>query len=110
VDPRVRTEAAGIIAESIANGQMAADDRTYLANVVATSTGVAPAEAESRVDAAVAAAKSAVDTARSAASKTSLFLALSLLVGAFISCVAAALGGKERDDDEVRLASRVQVS
>jgi hypothetical protein len=102
----MRAEAGRIIAESLAAGQVAPDDRTYLAGIVASSTGVAPAEAETRVDAAIADAKSAADTARKAAATTSIFLALSLLVGAFISCVAAAIGGKERDDDEVRLAAR----
>jgi len=38
-----------------------------------------------------------IDLARKAAAETSIYLALSLLVGAFIASVAAALGGHERD-------------
>ncbi|HVY20000.1 MAG TPA: hypothetical protein VHA70_07940 [Bauldia sp.] len=100
----VRAEAGRILAQSIAAGQISADDRTYLASLVASSTGVPQADAEARVDAAVNDAKNAADTARSAAAKASLFLAISLLVGAFIACVAGALGGRERDEDEVRLS------
>jgi hypothetical protein len=38
-----------------------------------------------------------LDLARKAAAETSIYLALSLLVGAFIASVAAALGGHQRD-------------
>jgi len=42
---------------------------------------------------------SAVDTdlARKAAAETAIYLALSLLVGAFVASVAAAVGGRQRD-------------
>jgi hypothetical protein len=106
-DAGVRAEAGRILAESLAAGQIAPDDRTYLAGVVANSAGITPAEAETRVDAAVNDAKTAADTARGAAAKVSIFLALSLALGAFISCVAAALGGKLRDEDEARLVAIV---
>lgn len=109
----VRAEGGRILLQSLAAGQISPDDRTYLAGLVAEQAGIPQAEAEQRVDAAMtdaqaaaAKAKEAADAARSAAAKASLFLALSLLVGAFIACVAAALGGRERDETEVRLAAR----
>jgi hypothetical protein len=109
----VRAEGGRILLQSLAAGQIAPEDRTYLAGLVAEQTGIPQAEAEQRVDsamtdaqAAATKAKEAADAARSAAAKASLFLALSLLVGAFIACVAAALGGKERDDMETVLAGR----
>ena len=40
----------------------------------------------------------AAEQARKAAAAFSVFTALSLLVGAFIACVAGALGGYHRDD------------
>lgn len=50
------------------------------------------------LDAATAGASaSAAQAARSAAATGSLLAALSMLVGAFIACVAAALGGQHRD-------------
>jgi hypothetical protein len=42
-------------------------------------------------------AAQAADAARKAASYLSIFMALSMLVGAFIACAAAALGGQQRD-------------
>jgi hypothetical protein len=61
-------------------------------------------DAQKRVDAAIAQAKAAevkarqaADAARKAASETSIYTALSMLVGAFIACIAAALGGQRRD-------------
>jgi hypothetical protein len=88
-------------------GQLSADDRTYLAQLVAARTGLSTTDAEARVDAvmkqvqdATAKAKDAADAARKAAAAASLLFALSLLVGAFIASVAAALGGRERDEAE----------
>ena len=43
-------------------------------------------------------AKVAADAARKAAAQASIYLALSLLVGAFIASVSAALGGRLRDE------------
>ena len=41
--------------------------------------------------------KAEADEARKAAAEASLYLALSLLIGAFIASVAAAVGGQQRD-------------
>jgi hypothetical protein len=48
----------------------------------------------------------ASDTARKASATFALVAALSLAIGAFIASAAAALGGKQRDDDEVVYLSR----
>lgn len=102
-DPRV--EAAHIIANGIANGNVPDADRAYLAELVAAQTGVPPAEAQRRVDDFVAAAmdaankaRAAADAARKAAAEASIFTALSMLIGAFIASIAAALGGRLRDE------------
>jgi hypothetical protein len=100
-----KVEAAHIIANAISTGTMPDADRTYLAELVAERTGVSQAEAQRRVDDFVAAAleaqakvKAEADRARKAAADASIYLALSLLVGAFIASVAAALGGRLRDE------------
>lgn len=49
------------------------------------------------VQADVAATEAGVDAARRAASEASLYTGLSMLIGAFIACTAAALGGRRRD-------------
>jgi ABC-type transport system involved in cytochrome bd biosynthesis fused ATPase/permease subunit len=85
-------------------GDIPAADRTYLAQLVSAQAGVSESEAQRRVDNAIAQAKTAeaqareaADAARKAAELSSLCTALSMVVGAFIACVAAALGGRLRD-------------
>jgi hypothetical protein len=99
-----RAEAARILANGVATGDVPTTDRAYLAELVASRTGVSAEEAQKRVDNAIAQAKAAdlkarelADRARKAAAETSIFTALSMLVGAFIACIAAAVGGQRRD-------------
>jgi len=99
-----RAEAARILANGVEAGDVPTTDRAYLAELVASRTGVSAEEAQKRVDNAIAQAKAAdvkaraaADKARKAAAETSIFTALSMLVGAFIACIAAALGGQRRD-------------
>jgi hypothetical protein len=104
----LRQETMRILATSIKNGSLAADDRAYLANRIAARTGLDQAAAEKRVDdvyargaaaaaKAKAAAKEAADTARKAAAGTALWLTVALLIGAFVASWCATLGGKLRD-------------
>jgi hypothetical protein len=88
----------------IANGDISSTDRSYLADLVTARTGVAKDEAQRRVDRAITAEKAAAakarevaDKARKAAANLAIFMALSMIVGAFIACVAASIGGQERD-------------
>jgi hypothetical protein len=99
-----RAEAARILANGIASGDVPSADRTYLAGLVAARTGISQEDAQKRVDTTIAQAKAAeakarqaADTARKAAAQASIYTALSMLVGAFIACIAAALGGQRRD-------------
>jgi hypothetical protein len=43
-------------------------------------------------------ARQAADAARKGGAYASFFAALSMLIGAFIACVASALGGRQRDE------------
>lgn len=87
-------QAARILARE---GGANADDRAYVANVVAAQTGISRADAEQRVDTAVTSVRQSVDKARKTASAISFFTALSMLIGAFIASAAAAFGGSYRD-------------
>ena len=102
--PEVRAEAMRILAKGLGDGEITPADRTYLAELVAARTGVSPEEAGQRIDSAIAGlkalevkARETADAARKAASAASIFTALSMLIGAFIASVAAALGGAQRD-------------
>jgi hypothetical protein len=72
-------------------------DRTALADLVA-SAGVPAAEAQQRADAAIAAAQQRAEATRKSAAGTAIFTAIAMLIGAFIACVSAALGGRRRDE------------
>jgi hypothetical protein len=102
-------QATRVLTTSIANGAISADDKSYLASLIAARTGLTQADSQKRVDdtwAAVQSAKAkaqeAAEKARKAAATTALFAALSLIIGAFIAAVSAILGGKLRDEDEDR--------
>jgi hypothetical protein len=99
-----RAEATRILARSLTSGDVAAADRIYLAQLVAARTGVSDTDAQKRVDDTIAQvqadetkARQAADTARKASSAASIFTALAMVIGAFIACAAAALGGQLRD-------------
>jgi hypothetical protein len=100
-----RAETAHIAANAFANGSISAADRAYLTEQVSARTGASQTDAQARVDNFVASIteaqaklKTEADSARKAAAEASIYLALSLLIGAFIASVAAALGGRIRDE------------
>ena len=108
-DAAAAAQASRILLASVAAGKISDEDKAYIGALVAARTGLSPADATARVDAALAQvdaakakAKEAADTARKAGATFALLGALSLLIGAFIAAVAASLGGKQRDEDEVR--------
>lgn len=98
-------ELAAIFRNSMTATEFPAADREYVARVVAAQTGIPQEEALARVDATAAKAaelkaqaKDKAEKARKASAAFSIFTALSMMVGAFIAAVAAALGGVHRDD------------
>jgi len=102
--PDVRAESTRILANQTRIGDLSAPDKTYLAQLVATRTGLSREDAENRVvevsarmQAADVKTRQAADAARKAGAYFSIFTAVSMLIGAFIACVAAALGGQQRD-------------
>ena len=105
-------QASRIVVQAAAAGEMSEPDRTYLSQLVAARAGLSEPDAKARVDEvlkriedAKVQAQEAADSARKAGATFALVTALSLIIGAFIASAAALLGGKQRDDDEYRLAS-----
>ena len=90
-------EATRILGHALTAGQMPPADRTYLAQLVAARSGLSQEQAQQRVDAVVTQAREAADAARKAGAMASIYIALSMLIGAFIAGVAAAMGGRVRD-------------
>jgi hypothetical protein len=105
ISPERYGEVSRTLHGAVASGSLSPEDRTYLSRLVAARSGIPAEEAQTRVENAYAEmqaaeerAKKEADEARAAAAKLSLFTALSMFVGAFIACVAAAMGGRLRDE------------
>lgn len=116
-DENVRTEVSTVFLHSLATGEFSAEDRQYIASVIAANTGLSQSQAESRVSevfanaqeaaaAAENAAREAADVAREAASTTALWMFISLLCGAFFASLMATFGGRQRDSDVYHIESR----
>jgi hypothetical protein len=91
-------EARSILAHAAAQADTVSDsDRAYLAQLVATQTGASQSDAEKRVTDVLNQAKAEADQARKAAASISIWLTISMFVGAFAAALAAIEGGQLRD-------------
>ena len=100
-------QASRILATGLTAGDVSADDRSYLAQMVSARTGISQDDAKKRVDdviarekAGVVKAKQEADAARKAAAEFAIFTALAMLIGAFVASAAAAFGGGLRDEHQ----------
>jgi hypothetical protein len=100
-----RAETARILAKGLPTGDVSAADRNYVSQLIAARSGISQSDAQKRLDEVIAQlliaqtkAQQAADAAHKAAAAAAICTALSMLIGAFIACVAAALGGHERDE------------
>jgi hypothetical protein len=103
-DLATRAELGRMFAPAMRDGRLAPADRAYAARIVAARIGMSQADAEHRVDEIAAQAKiagdearAAADAARRAAAYFSLWVFVSMLLGAFCASYAATLGGRRRD-------------
>ena len=107
-DDAARGTVTRIFVRTLSDGQLAAEDRTYLAQLVAQRTNLTQADAERRVDEVYARTQKAVADAKLAANKpltpppkslpwTALWMFVALLAGAFFASFAATFGGRRRD-------------
>src|SRR5689334_9085958 len=92
--PDKAPEVASIFANAMKDGELGAQDKQYLAQLVAKRTGVSTAEAQQRVEAAFTEVKEAADDARKASAWLALWLVVSLFVGAFVASYSATMGGR----------------
>ncbi len=107
-DAALRSEVSKILVTDLRAGQLAPEDRNYLAQLIARRTGLSQADAQRRVDDIYAraskasndvqaAAKQAAESARKAAAHSALWMFVALLLGAFVASWAATFGGRQRD-------------
>jgi hypothetical protein len=102
-------EGGRILSRALYNGDLPAGDKTYLAQLVASRTGMSQPDAEKRVadvfdqaqkakQQAADKAKEAADAARKTGVGVALWAFISLLVGAFSASYMATVGGRQRDE------------
>jgi hypothetical protein len=105
-DAAFRSEAGRLLSSVIRNRELTAADRTYLAGQLSSRYGIPQAEAEKRVDTAVTSARDAeiktreaADKARRAAVLAGFLAAASLLISCAAAVGAAAMGGRDQDNN-----------
>jgi hypothetical protein len=96
-DAQLRAETAGIFTHALEQKNLSAADQTYLADLVATRTGLSAAASDRRVAEVYADMQLAADSVRKAAAHLSLWLFVAFLIGAFCASYAATIGGRQRD-------------
>jgi hypothetical protein len=92
-----RAEAGRILLTSSSHSGMSSEDRAYLAQLVSAETGLAGADAERRVDTAIANSQTAIARSRRSSVILAFSVAAALLLGAVVSWAAASAGGRHRD-------------
>jgi hypothetical protein len=92
-----RGEASRILMMSSGHSGVPAEDRTYLIRLVSARTGLSPADAERRVDAAITAARDNIGRARKSATILGFMAAAAALLGLAAAWFAACAGGRHRD-------------
>jgi hypothetical protein len=92
-----RAEAGRILLTSSSHSGMTSDDRAYLIQLVGATAGLTAADAEKRVDTAIANSQSAIARSRRSSAILAFSVAAALLIGAVIAWAAAAAGGRHRD-------------
>ncbi|MEA2883618.1 MAG: hypothetical protein QOH32_2874 [Bradyrhizobium sp.] len=92
-----RAEAGRILLTSSGHDGVSTDDRAYLIQLVASTTGLSAADAERRVDNGIANARTALNRSRRSTVILAFSLATALLLGAVAAWAAACAGGRHRD-------------
>ena len=97
-----RTQKSGekpglIFSKGLVQAKLSVPDKSYLATLIASKTGLSESEADKRLSDVFAEAQQAADTTRKALAHLSLWLFAALLIGAFCASYAATIGGRQRD-------------
>lgn len=102
LDDNTRTIVSRIVTQALADGQIDAADKTYVAQLIAERTGMTRQQAEQRIDQTIADAKAAAlkaaDTARKATSLIGFWIAFIMLAAGLAAWWAGTLGGYHRDE------------
>jgi hypothetical protein len=93
----LRAEAGRVLMTSSSHTGVTPDDRGYLVQLVSATTGLAGADAERRVDTAIADSRTAISRVRASTIILAFSVATALLLGAVAAWASAEAGGRHRD-------------
>jgi hypothetical protein len=92
-----RAEAGRILLTSSSHSGVAAEDRSYLIQIVSGATGLTGTEAERRADNVISDSKKAIGRARASTVIAAFSIATALLLAAAAAWAGAEAGGRHRD-------------
>lgn len=92
-----RAEAGRILLKSSSHAGISNGDRDYLSLMTSGVTGIAPADADARVNRVIAESKDEIHRARVTAVLQAFMIAAALVVGLAVAWFSAAEGGRERE-------------
>jgi hypothetical protein len=95
--PSERGESSRVLANAIRQGAFPAADRRYLAQLVASKTGLSQADADKTVSEVFRNAQQTLEATRKAVAHFLLWAFIAFLIGAFCASFAATIGGRQRD-------------
>ena len=95
-----RAEASRILLTTTSHNGMQQDDRAYLVRLVSAETGLAPPDADRRVNEVAANAQADLNRARRSAVVLGFMTGAAALLGAVIAWFTACAGGRHRDGRE----------
>jgi hypothetical protein len=102
IDDNTRAIVSRIITQSLADGQLNAADKTYVAQLIAERTGMTRQQAEQRIDQTIndakAAALKAADATRKATSLIGFWIVFIMLAAGLAAWWAGTIGGYHRDE------------
>lgn len=106
ISPEARDEVMTILARSVSQGELSAEDRAHLVQIASNETDTPPEEVEARVDAVLGELDAAREEAMQAAEQAriagvigSFVVAATLLISAAAAYFAAGYGGQHRDQN-----------
>jgi hypothetical protein len=101
-----RQEISRLLSAAAAKDSLSVDDRAYLVHVVAARTGLAQADAETRVDAlseqmksSAAKVRATTEAARKGGVLLAFLTAATMVLGAAAAWWGAGVGGRHRDEN-----------
>jgi hypothetical protein len=94
-----RPEVGRLLMAALDERTYQAEDRAHLVRLVVGRTGLAPADAERRVDVVVAQTRERANRARRSGVILAFMTATSLVIGLLAAWFAAGIGGRHRDGD-----------